>query len=66
MGIAFIALHLITGFWGMYVAQNRNRNQFAWFIACALFGVWGVLLVALLPSVEEQKVIKKRAIKRKK
>jgi len=52
------------GFWGAYIAGNRNRNQIAWGITCAIFGIFAVLLVALLPALEEKEV--KRTIKRKK
>ena len=63
--IVFVCIGL--GIWGAYLARNRNRNQVAWGIICALFGLLAVLLVALLPAIEEEnKVVKKKVIKNKK
>jgi len=64
MEILFIFLWILLGLWGAYVAGNRNRSQVAWGILSAIFGVLAILLVALLPALEEKKV--KRTIKRKK
>ena len=64
MDIFIVLVCVALGFWGAYVAGNRNRNQIAWGIASAIFGVLAVLLVALLPAIEEKKVVKKKVIKK--
>ena len=64
MDLLIIFACIGLGVWGAYVAGNRDRNKVAWGITCALFGILAVLLVALLPAIEEEKkVVKKRIVK---
>jgi len=59
MEILLIIVWIGLGFWGAHIAGNRNRNKTAWGILCAMFGIFAVLLVALLPVVENKGEIKK-------
>jgi hypothetical protein len=34
------------------VANNKNRNTVGWFILGFLFGIFALIVVALLPSLE--------------
>ena len=35
------------------IAQNKNRNVVAWFILGGLFSLFAVIIIALLPKLEE-------------
>ena len=35
------------------IAQNKNRNAVAWFILGVLFSLFAVIIVALLPKLED-------------
>ena len=64
MEFTIIFIWILVGLWAAYIAKNRNRSQVGWAIAGMIFGLFAVLLVALLPSIENGKVTKKRIIKK--
>ena len=37
---------------GAEMAKTRNRNTTVWAIACALFGIFGVIVLALVGKAE--------------
>ena len=54
--IILIALSLVMGFLGRYVAMEKNRSEAEGFWIGFLFSVLGVIIVALLPT-KEKKII---------
>ena len=64
MLIFFIFIWILLGLWAAYIAKNRNRSQVGWAISGVIFGVFAILLVALLPSIEDGKAVRK-VIKKK-
>ena len=55
--IILIALSLVMGFLGRYVAMEKNRSEAEGFWIGFLFSVLGVIIVALLPTKEKEKPI---------
>lgn len=35
------------------LAKDKNRNEFAWLLGGVLFGVFAVIVIALLPKLEK-------------
>lgn len=35
------------------IANNKNRNVYAWFVLGVLFSLFAVIIVALLPKLED-------------
>ena len=46
---------LICGYAGYEIARLKGRDPWVWAIICFLFAVLGVILVAILPSVKDNK-----------
>ena len=59
MEIFFIFIWILLGLWAASIAKNRNRSQVGWAIAGMIFGLFAILLVALLPSIEDGKIVRK-------
>jgi hypothetical protein len=52
--IILIALSLIMGFLGRYVAMEKNRSAAEGFWIGFLFSVLGIIIIALLPTKEKK------------
>lgn len=46
---------LICGYCGFVIAESKGRNPLIWATICFAFSVLGVILVAILPSVKDNK-----------
>lgn len=46
-----LAVNCITGFGGYSVAKSKNREPALWAVACLLFGVIPLIILACLPAV---------------
>ena len=55
MIIGLTALALIMGLLGRYVAKEKNRSAAEGFWIGFLFSILGVIIVALLPTIEKEK-----------
>ena len=53
IGLGFI-LAIIMGLLGRYVAKEKNRSKAEGFWLGFLFSIFGVIIVALLPTKEKQ------------
>ena len=54
MIIGLTALALIMGLLGRYVAKEKNRSKAEGFWLGFLFSIFGVIIVALLPTIEKE------------
>jgi len=52
--IILIALSLIMGFLGRYVAMEKNRSAAEGFWIGFLFSVLGIIIITLLPTKEKK------------
>jgi hypothetical protein len=52
--IILIALSLIMGFLGRYVAMGKNRSAAEGFWIGFLFSILGIIIIALLPTKEKK------------
>jgi|TARA_B110000914_G_C15310904_1_gene375626 hypothetical protein len=52
--IILIALSLIMGFLGRYVAMEKNRSAAEGFLIGFLFSILGIIIIALLPTKEKK------------
>tara|TARA_B110000495_G_C22726927_1_gene426769 strand:- start:244 stop:423 length:180 start_codon:yes stop_codon:yes gene_type:complete len=52
--IILIALSLIMGFLGRYVAMEKNRSAAEGFWIGFLFSILGIIIIALLPTKEKK------------
>ena len=55
MIIGLTALALIMGLLGRYVAMEKNRSKAEGFWLGFLFSILGVIIIALLPTIEKEK-----------
>tara|TARA_B100000575_G_scaffold41867_1_gene29453 strand:- start:1930 stop:2094 length:165 start_codon:yes stop_codon:yes gene_type:complete len=46
----YLALGVLLGAWGSYIAEKRGRSHIEGFILGFLFGLIGVLIEAFLPK----------------
>ena len=51
--IILIALSLLIGFLGRYVAMEKNRSAAEGFWIGFIFSVLGIIIIALLPTKEK-------------
>lgn len=49
-----IVIWLILGFYTSYVAQQKGRDPVGWFVGGLVLGIFGLLLVFLLPPVNSK------------
>jgi len=52
--IILIALSLIMGFLGRYVAMEKNRSAAEGFWIGFLFSILGIIIITLLPTKEKK------------
>ena len=48
----FVILCIFLAIITAVVASHKNRNSFGWFLLGLLFGIFGLLAIAVLPKVE--------------
>jgi len=59
--VYFVPFGIITGLLGIYVANQKNRSGVEGFTLGFLFSIFGVIILALLPS-KEASLLKKSNI----
>ncbi|MGB3831221.1 MAG: hypothetical protein WA975_05075 [Mesorhizobium sp.] len=52
----FLVLWIICGIITGVIASNKGRSGFGWFLIGSLLGIFGVILIACLPSLKPQPV----------
>lgn len=57
MEILFVILWLIFGGVSSYCAKDRGRDPFTWFFIGVLLGIFGLLLLFLLPSLATNQAV---------
>ena len=53
--MATLICWLICAYIGYEIAKSKGRDPWVWAIICFFFAVLGVILVAILPSVKDNK-----------
>lgn len=48
----FLIIWLFFAFCSMFVAKNKGRSEGGWFIAGFIFGLFALIVVAILPKIE--------------
>ena len=53
--MAALICWLLCAYIGYEIAKSKGRDPWVWAIICFFFAVLGVILVAILPSVKDNK-----------
>jgi len=54
--IAWFVFALITGVVCYFIAKRKGRDATLWFIAGAIFSIFGIIILAKLKNLKERKV----------
>jgi hypothetical protein len=46
-----LGLSIITSYWGLRLAERKNRNRKIWAVACFFLNIWGIIILYLLPPL---------------
>ncbi|EPP34554.1 hypothetical protein CP10139811_0549 [Chlamydia ibidis] len=52
--ISFFLFYILLGIATSYIAIKKNRNPIGWFIGGALFGIFAILILCMLPSINSK------------
>ena len=55
--LSFIFVWLIAALVCGIIASSKGRNGFGWFCIGLLIGIFGIILLACLPSIKPQAVV---------
>lgn len=56
---AWFGVGLIIGFFCAFIAKEKHRGGFGWFVLGLLFGLFALIAIAAVPGLEKQESEKK-------